>query len=149
MNLLHNKIKCLILLILLLFYSACISGRVSGTLGKGKPNIQTTVEFPIKIEVKEENLETKGELSSQIQQNMTKKEVRDKVGKPHHIVGQSDPLYVEEEWDQKEKYGYLLEIWYYLYPENFIVYFKNGKVSGIKYLGESEPLLQEKEQPKI
>lgn len=39
-------------LVLIIFLTGCIFTSISGTFGSGKPNVQTTIEVPVKIESK-------------------------------------------------------------------------------------------------
>ena len=82
--------------------------------------------------------------SSQIQLNMSKQEVISIVDEPYYIVGREDPFYFEHKQEQQKKYGYIIEVWYYVYPERVAVYFKDGKVSEvIKLKDELSPEAEE------
>ena len=124
--------KFLLLAVIMVFFSGCIFWGVSGSFGSGTSNVQTAIRFPLEVGKQQ------GKFSSQIKEGMTREEVTRIAGNPDRIDDKDDPLYVERLREQNDELGYVLEIWHYDVPERFVVYFKDEKVSEVKYFGERE-----------
>jgi hypothetical protein len=128
--------KFLVLSILILLLSGCVFWGVSGSFGTDTPDVAIALQFP---------LMRKGQakFASQIRKGMGKEEVIRIAGNPHYILDKDDPLYFAQGQTQNNQLQYILEVWYYVTPERFVVYFKDGRVYKIKYLGELEEDSQE------
>lgn len=83
------------------------------------------------------NGENRAFFASPVKQGMTKEEVAQAIGKPYYIAGAKDPGNFLKKQQELRKHGTVMELWMYRVPYNFIVYFINGKVSSVEYVGET------------
>lgn len=74
---------------------------------------------------------------SPIKRGMNTEEVRELIGKPYYIAGSKDPAYYQKRQEQLEQQGFYFDIWTYQTPYNFIIYFLNGRVFDVVYVGGS------------
>ena len=98
------------------------------------------IAIPAEVPKEKENLYTK------VNPGMTKTEVLELAGHPHYIVGQNAPRHAELEEEQQQQYGFVVEIWHYMYPQKFAVHFKDDEVMEVKYFGELD-LPPQEEKP--
>jgi len=81
--------------------------------------------------------EEKAFFASPVTQGMTKEEVTQAIGKPYYVSGAKDSGNFLKKQQELRKYGTIMELWMYRVPYNFIVYFTNGKVSSVEYVGST------------
>lgn len=75
--------------------------------------------------------------SSPIKLGMITEEVRDVLGPPYYVVGSHDPNYIHRRYKQLMEHNTMFDIWLYKEPYNFMIYFMNGRVLKVVYIGGS------------
>jgi hypothetical protein len=102
------------IIILVFFLSGCVSGRVTGSFGSGKPNVSATIEVPVEAPNTNHIFST---AFGDIKRDATKEEVRYILGNPHEINEQRR-----------------ITTWHYYLKDNkkIVVTFVDGNVTELK-----------------